>query len=261
MTNPLLDFSGLPRFPEIKPEHVTPAVDELLARKPRRWWSKLVADAAPPALGRLRARRWTMPTSGLSRAWGQVSHLQCGDGQPGTARGLQRQPAQDHRRTTPTWRRTWRLFDKYKALAASPEFAALSAGAQEDRRQRIARFRARRRRTAGGQEAALQGDPGGTVHAVRQVRGKPARRHQCLGAVRRRRRRTAPAFPTMRCRRAQRGGAKPTASRAGSSPCTVPSYHAGDAVLRKPRPARADVPRLRHARLRVRQAGTRTTPR
>ena len=28
--NPLLDFSGLPRFGEIGPEHVTPAVDALL---------------------------------------------------------------------------------------------------------------------------------------------------------------------------------------------------------------------------------------
>ena len=29
--NPLLDFSGLPRFAEFKPEYVTPAVDQLLA--------------------------------------------------------------------------------------------------------------------------------------------------------------------------------------------------------------------------------------
>lgn len=29
-TNPLLDFSGLPRFGEIRPEHVTPALDTLL---------------------------------------------------------------------------------------------------------------------------------------------------------------------------------------------------------------------------------------
>ncbi|WP_143290188.1 hypothetical protein, partial [Burkholderia pseudomallei] len=29
--NPLLDFSGLPRFGEIRPEHVTPALDTLLA--------------------------------------------------------------------------------------------------------------------------------------------------------------------------------------------------------------------------------------
>src|ERR1700687_2772177 len=30
-TNPLLDFSDLPRFGEIRPEHVTPALDVLLA--------------------------------------------------------------------------------------------------------------------------------------------------------------------------------------------------------------------------------------
>jgi len=29
--NPLLQFAGLPRFDEIKPEHVAPAIDELLA--------------------------------------------------------------------------------------------------------------------------------------------------------------------------------------------------------------------------------------
>jgi oligopeptidase A len=31
MSNPLLDFSGLPRFSEIGTEHVAPAIDELLA--------------------------------------------------------------------------------------------------------------------------------------------------------------------------------------------------------------------------------------
>ena len=30
-TNPLLDTSGLPLFDQIKPEHVTPALDVLLA--------------------------------------------------------------------------------------------------------------------------------------------------------------------------------------------------------------------------------------
>jgi len=29
--NPLLDFGGLPRFPEFRPEHVAPALDALLA--------------------------------------------------------------------------------------------------------------------------------------------------------------------------------------------------------------------------------------
>ena len=31
MTNPLLDFSDLPRFDQIRPEHVAPAIDQLLA--------------------------------------------------------------------------------------------------------------------------------------------------------------------------------------------------------------------------------------
>jgi Zn-dependent oligopeptidase len=29
--NPLLDFEGLPRFAELRPEHVAPALDQLLA--------------------------------------------------------------------------------------------------------------------------------------------------------------------------------------------------------------------------------------
>ena len=29
--NPLLDFSGLPQFEKIKPEHVAPAIEQLLA--------------------------------------------------------------------------------------------------------------------------------------------------------------------------------------------------------------------------------------
>ena len=30
-SNPLLDFTGLPRFDQIQPDDVTPAIDELLA--------------------------------------------------------------------------------------------------------------------------------------------------------------------------------------------------------------------------------------
>ena len=32
MTNPLLDFTGLPRFDQIRPDHVAPAMDHLLTR-------------------------------------------------------------------------------------------------------------------------------------------------------------------------------------------------------------------------------------
>jgi len=71
--NPLLDFSGLPRFAEIKTEHVTPAVTQLLAE----------AQAVVAAIGGdTQAVTWenfVQPMEDanerLSRAWGQVSHL------------------------------------------------------------------------------------------------------------------------------------------------------------------------------------------
>jgi oligopeptidase A len=73
MSNPLLDFSGLPLFDQITPDHVAPAVDELLAQ----------ADAAleqvcDPAF----EPQWSaisavldVATERLGRAWGAVSHL------------------------------------------------------------------------------------------------------------------------------------------------------------------------------------------
>jgi oligopeptidase A len=71
--NPLLDFTGLPRFAEIKPEHVTPAID-LLLEEGRAQVAKLVAaDETPGWDG------FVVPLEDanerLGRAWGQVSHL------------------------------------------------------------------------------------------------------------------------------------------------------------------------------------------
>jgi oligopeptidase A len=73
MTNPILDFSDLPLFDRIKPEHVAPAIDELLA-------------AAEVALEKVTApdfpANWVgiagtldVATEQLGRAWGAVSHL------------------------------------------------------------------------------------------------------------------------------------------------------------------------------------------
>ena len=71
--NPLLDFSGLPRFAEIRPEHVTPAVDELLAAC-RKVVEDAMANKAEPSW-----QNFVAPMEDanerLSRAWGQVSHL------------------------------------------------------------------------------------------------------------------------------------------------------------------------------------------
>jgi oligopeptidase A len=71
--NPLLDFSGLPRFAEIKPEHVTPAIDELLTRN-RELTARLLQDAAEPSWENF-VQPFEDANEHLSRAWGQVGHL------------------------------------------------------------------------------------------------------------------------------------------------------------------------------------------
>ena len=71
--NPLLDFSGLPRFADIRPEHVTPAVDELLAAC-RSVVDLSMADTSAPTWENFVAPMEDANEK-LSRAWGQVSHL------------------------------------------------------------------------------------------------------------------------------------------------------------------------------------------
>ncbi len=72
-TNPLLDFSGLPRFEAFKPEFVTPAVDALLAAS-RAVIASLVADTAAPSWNSFVAPIEDTSEK-LNRAWGQVGHL------------------------------------------------------------------------------------------------------------------------------------------------------------------------------------------
>jgi oligopeptidase A len=73
MTNPLLDFSGLPLFDRISPAHVGPAVDELLSQAN----AALERVTAPdfPASWREISRVLDVATENLGRAWGAVSHL------------------------------------------------------------------------------------------------------------------------------------------------------------------------------------------
>ena len=71
--NPLLDFSGLPRFSEIQPEHVTPAVDQLLQDN-RALVERIANDAQSPTWDRFVAPL-DDANERLSRAWGQVAHL------------------------------------------------------------------------------------------------------------------------------------------------------------------------------------------
>jgi len=74
MTNPLLDTSSLPRFTEISPEHVMPALRELIAAH-RQKLDELLTSKAQPAFESLVAPLEEMDHE-LSRVWSPVSHLQ-----------------------------------------------------------------------------------------------------------------------------------------------------------------------------------------
>ena len=73
MSNPLLDFSGLPRFAEVRPEHVVAAVEALVAEG-RAAIERLAAlDQAPTWESFVTPR--DDANERLSRAWSQVGHL------------------------------------------------------------------------------------------------------------------------------------------------------------------------------------------
>ncbi|MFL6693319.1 MAG: M3 family metallopeptidase [Ramlibacter sp.] len=73
MTNPLLEFQDHPAFDRILPEHVVPAIEQLLAESE----AALDAVVAPdfPADWKALSTRLDCTTERLTRAWGVVSHL------------------------------------------------------------------------------------------------------------------------------------------------------------------------------------------
>ena len=121
--NPLLDFAGLPRFNEIRPEHVTPAVDTLLADN-RTLVASLVQAPDEPTW-----KSFVQPLDDanerLNRAWGQVGHLNA----------VMNSPELREAYTTNLPKLTQYyselstdqgLFRKFKALRASPGFERLA---------------------------------------------------------------------------------------------------------------------------------------
>jgi oligopeptidase A len=121
-TNPLLDFSGLPRFAEIKAGHVGPAVDQLLVES-RAVLDSIAADDIPATWDAF-VRPLEDSTERLSRAWGQVEHLHAVLDSP----ELRAAYNASLPKITQFWTelgQNQRLFDKYRALRNSPGFADL----------------------------------------------------------------------------------------------------------------------------------------
>ena len=73
MTNPLLSTAALPAFASIKPEHIGPAIQQLLEQA--RAALATATDAATPADYDVLARVLSVATERLSHAWGAVGHL------------------------------------------------------------------------------------------------------------------------------------------------------------------------------------------
>jgi len=74
MSNPLLDTSSLPRFAEIAPEHVLPALEHVISAH-RNKLDALLDNNAAPDFDSLVAPLEDMEHE-LSRVWSPVSHLQ-----------------------------------------------------------------------------------------------------------------------------------------------------------------------------------------
>ena len=122
-TNPLLDFSGLPRFDAILPSHVQPAITELLADNRRR--IDRLADDATPATWTAFAGPLTDGIEQLSRAWGIVGHLHSVNDIP-EWREAYNQMLPEVSRFYAELGQNLKLFAKYKAIREGAEYATLS---------------------------------------------------------------------------------------------------------------------------------------
>ncbi len=122
--NPLLDFTGLPRFEQIKPQHVAPAIEQLLAEC-RELVARLIADPAAPTW-----EDFVLPMEDaherLSRAWGPVGHLNMVMNSP--------ELREAYNATLPVITQYYAelgqnldLFNKFKALKNGAEFDGLSS--------------------------------------------------------------------------------------------------------------------------------------
>jgi len=119
--NPLLDFSGLPRFSDITPAQVSPAMEQLLAEA--RAAMRRAQDA--PATWDAFVRPLEDATERLSRAWGQVEHLHAVLDSP----ALREAYNASLPKITQFWTelgQNQQLFAKYRAIKASEGFAQLS---------------------------------------------------------------------------------------------------------------------------------------
>ena len=121
--NPLLDFSRLPRYGSIRPEHVAPAIDALLDRN-RALIASLTGEDTPASWEAF-AEPLESANDKLARAWGAAAHLHAVDDNPGIRDAYKTNLPKITRYYTDL-AQNLDLYAKFKALRASPEFNRLS---------------------------------------------------------------------------------------------------------------------------------------
>ena len=121
-SNPLLDFSGLPRFDAIDASHVGPAIGELIARA--RAAIEVAAAETSPATWDSVVEPLATPLDHLDRAWGAVAHLNAVKSTPELRNAYNGNlPAVTAFYTD--LGQDLRLFARYRELAGTSAFAAL----------------------------------------------------------------------------------------------------------------------------------------
>ena len=122
--NPLLDFSGLPRYADFRPALVTPAVDQLLAEN--RALIERVSSAAVAPTWRDFVQPLEDANERLHRAWGVVGHLNAVMNNPELREVYNANLPKVTQYYTELGQHPG-LYAKFKALRASREFGALAA--------------------------------------------------------------------------------------------------------------------------------------
>ena len=148
--NPLLDFSDLPQFETIKPEHIGSAIDSLLDQ------CRTVVIELEGQSAQVTWENFVEPlenvTEKLSRAWGIVGHLNAVVDTP----ELRAAYNENQPKITEFWTalaQNLTLFTKYKALQLGPDYAGFSAARKKIIENAVRDFR------LGGAELAEENKP------------------------------------------------------------------------------------------------------
>jgi oligopeptidase A len=123
VSNPLLHFAGLPKFNEVKPEHVSPAIDSLLAEG-RALVETLATSSETPTWENF-ALKLEDHSEKLGRAWSQVGHMNAVVNSPELREAYNENLAKltDYGSDIS---QDERLYAKFKAIQSSAAFTSLT---------------------------------------------------------------------------------------------------------------------------------------